>query len=126
MSELQPVPFCCGVGCGPQTVQKRIAVRPDGPPSTAEPVSTTLDTRLDPERDRPQKSSRRRQTDRSVVACCSMARVGHSAMTAEELTENIEAAVKVVGAKIRMVSVVGRVLRSFTWMGLEIFFFFLL
>lgn len=34
-------------------------------------------------------------------SCC-MARVGHSAMTAEELTENIEAAIKVVAAKIRM------------------------
>lgn len=34
-------------------------------------------------------------------SCC-MARVGHSDMTAEELTENIEAAVKTVAAKIRM------------------------
>lgn len=34
-----------------------------------------------------------------------MARVGHSAMTADELTENIEAAVKAVAGKIRMVSV---------------------
>lgn len=55
------------------------------------------------------KSNLRRQTDSTVVACCSMARVGHSAMTAEELTENIEAAIKVVAAKIRMVSVDGRV-----------------
>lgn len=36
---------------------------------------------------------------------CSMARIGHSGMTADEVTENIEAAVKTVMAKIRMVSV---------------------
>lgn len=34
-----------------------------------------------------------------------MARVGHSGMTADELTENIEAIVEKVAAKIRMVSV---------------------
>lgn len=33
-----------------------------------------------------------------------MTRVGHSGMTADEVTENIEAAVKTVVAKIRMVS----------------------
>lgn len=37
---------------------------------------------------------------------CSMARIGHSGMTADEVTENIEAAVKTVMEKIRMVSVV--------------------
>lgn len=36
-----------------------------------------------------------------------MARVGHSAMTADELTENIKAAVKTVVDKIRMVSIAG-------------------
>lgn len=36
---------------------------------------------------------------------CSMARIGHSGMTADEVTENIEAAVKTVMEKIRMVSV---------------------
>lgn len=35
---------------------------------------------------------------------CSMARIGHSGMTADEVTENIEAAVKTVMEKIRMVS----------------------
>lgn len=39
-----------------------------------------------------------------------MARVGHSAMSADELTENIEAAVKAVTDKIQMVSMAGRVL----------------
>lgn len=34
-----------------------------------------------------------------------MARVGHSGMTADEVTENIEATVKTVATKIRMVSV---------------------
>ncbi|CAF87803.1 unnamed protein product, partial [Tetraodon nigroviridis] len=34
-----------------------------------------------------------------------MARVGHSGMTADEVTENVEAAVKTVMEKIRMVSV---------------------
>lgn len=34
----------------------------------------------------------------------SMARVGHSGMTADEVTENIEAAVQTVVAKLRMVS----------------------
>ncbi|XP_026172232.1 ribosomal L1 domain-containing protein 1 [Mastacembelus armatus] len=34
--------------------------------------------------------------------CCCMARVGHSGMTAAEVTENIEAAVRTVMAKIRM------------------------
>lgn len=33
-----------------------------------------------------------------------MARVGHSGMTADELMENIEAAVQTVAEKIRMVS----------------------
>ncbi|XP_051274188.1 ribosomal L1 domain-containing protein 1 isoform X1 [Dicentrarchus labrax] len=33
--------------------------------------------------------------------CCCMARVGHSAMTADEVTENIEAAVQTVAAKLR-------------------------
>lgn len=36
---------------------------------------------------------------------CSMARVGHSGMTADEVTENIEAAVETVATKILMVSV---------------------
>lgn len=36
---------------------------------------------------------------------CSMTRVGHSGMTADEVTENIETAVKTAVAKIRMVSV---------------------
>lgn len=45
-----------------------------------------------------------------------MARVGHSGMTADELTENIEAAVESVAAKIRMVSVAGqRAMFSFSW-----------
>lgn len=35
---------------------------------------------------------------------CSMTRVGHSGMTADEVTENIEAAVKTAVDKIRMVS----------------------
>lgn len=35
----------------------------------------------------------------------SMARIGHSGMTADEVTENVEAAVKTVMEKIRMVSV---------------------
>ncbi|CAG04493.1 unnamed protein product, partial [Tetraodon nigroviridis] len=34
--------------------------------------------------------------------CCCMARVGHSGMTADEVTENVEAAVKTVMEKIRM------------------------
>lgn len=34
-----------------------------------------------------------------------MARVAHSGMTADEVTENIEAAVQTVVAKLRMVSV---------------------
>ncbi|KAM9336246.1 ribosomal L1 domain-containing protein 1 [Symphorus nematophorus] len=34
--------------------------------------------------------------------CCCMARVGHSSMTADELTENIEAAVQTAVAKIHM------------------------
>ncbi|XP_026206378.1 ribosomal L1 domain-containing protein 1 [Anabas testudineus] len=34
--------------------------------------------------------------------CCCMARVGHSGMTADEVTENIEAAVQTVVAKLRM------------------------
>lgn len=34
--------------------------------------------------------------------CCCMARIGHSGMTADEVTENIEAAVKTVMEKIRM------------------------
>ncbi|XP_035527156.1 ribosomal L1 domain-containing protein 1 isoform X2 [Morone saxatilis] len=33
--------------------------------------------------------------------CCCMARVGHSAMTADEVAENIEAAVQTVAAKLR-------------------------
>lgn len=36
---------------------------------------------------------------------CSMARIGHSGMAADEVTENVEAAVKTVMEKIRMVSV---------------------
>lgn len=44
---------------------------------------------------------------------CSMARIGHSGMTADEVTENVEAAVKTVLEKIRLVSVgVQRVLCS--------------
>lgn len=39
------------------------------------------------------------------VVSCSMARIGHSGMTADEVTENVEAAVKTVMEKIRMVSV---------------------
>lgn len=39
------------------------------------------------------------------VLPCSMARIGHSGMTADEVTENVEAAVKTVMEKIRMVSV---------------------
>ncbi len=35
---------------------------------------------------------------------CSMARVAHSGMTADEVTENIEAAVQTVATKLRMVS----------------------
>ncbi len=35
----------------------------------------------------------------------SMARVAHSGMTADEVTENIESAVRTVVAKLRMVSV---------------------
>ncbi len=35
---------------------------------------------------------------------CSMARVAHSGMTADEVTENIEAAVRTAVAKLRMVS----------------------
>lgn len=35
---------------------------------------------------------------------CSMARVGHSGMTADEVTENIDAAVQTVVAKLQMVS----------------------
>lgn len=38
------------------------------------------------------------------VVFFSMARIGHSSMTADQLTENIEAAVKTVMAKLRMVS----------------------
>ncbi|XP_070783375.1 ribosomal L1 domain-containing protein 1 [Enoplosus armatus] len=34
--------------------------------------------------------------------CCCMARVAHSGMTADEVTENIEAAVQTVAAKLRM------------------------
>lgn len=41
----------------------------------------------------------------TTILSCSMARIGHSDMTADELTENIEAAVKTVMEKIRMVSV---------------------
>lgn len=40
----------------------------------------------------------------AVLLYCSMARVGHSGMTADEVTENIEAAVQTVVAKLRMVS----------------------
>lgn len=36
--------------------------------------------------------------------CCSMARVAHSGMTADEVTENIEAAVQTAVAKLRTVS----------------------
>lgn len=43
-----------------------------------------------------------------------MARIGHSAMTADELTENIQAAVKTVADKIRMVSVAGGAFCSLT------------
>lgn len=39
------------------------------------------------------------------VLSCSMARIGHSGMTADEVTENVEAAVKTVMEKIQMVSV---------------------
>lgn len=39
-----------------------------------------------------------------MVSCRSMARVGHSGMTADEVTENIQAAVQTVVAKLRMVS----------------------
>lgn len=34
--------------------------------------------------------------------CCCMARIGHSGMTADEVTENVEAAVKTVMEKIRL------------------------
>ncbi|XP_071398906.1 ribosomal L1 domain-containing protein 1 [Centroberyx affinis] len=37
----------------------------------------------------------------SNKGCCCMARVAHSGMTADEVTENIEAAVKTVAAKLR-------------------------
>lgn len=48
-----------------------------------------------------------------IFLFCSMARIGHSGMTADEVTENIEAAVKTVMEKIRMVSVEDqRVVRS--------------
>lgn len=48
-----------------------------------------------------------------IFPSCSMARIGHSGMTADEVTENIEAAVKTVMEKIRMVSVEDqRVVRS--------------
>lgn len=51
-----------------------------------------------------------------IVLSCSMARVGHSGMTADELTENIEATVERVTAKIRMVSVAGQRARfSLSW-----------
>lgn len=40
-----------------------------------------------------------------IFLSCSMARIGHSGMTTDEVTENIEAAVKTVMEKIRMVSV---------------------
>lgn len=33
-----------------------------------------------------------------------MARIAHSGMTADEVTENVEAAVRTVAAKLRMVS----------------------
>ena len=48
---------------------------------------------------------------------CSMARIGHSAMTADEVTENIEAAVKTVMEKIRMVSVEDRRMVCFLFPG---------
>lgn len=48
-----------------------------------------------------------------------MARVGHSDMTADELTENIEAAVKAVVDKIRMVSVAGGVFLLSDWLKKE-------
>lgn len=41
----------------------------------------------------------------TISLSCSMARIGHSGMTADEVTENVEAAVKTVMEKIRMVSV---------------------
>lgn len=60
--------------------------------------------------------SKSRQQVTIIVLSCSMARVGHSNMTPDELTENIEATVERVAAKIRMVSVAGqRAVFSFSW-----------
>lgn len=86
---------------------KKLIVNPDGPPLPVEPVSTTLKHNM---------SNRVLQTiSTSLRSCglnfvshallrCSMARVAHSGMTADEVTENIEAAVQTIAAKIRMVS----------------------
>lgn len=38
-----------------------------------------------------------------IFLSCSMARIGHSGMTADEVTENVEAAVKTIMEKIHMV-----------------------
>lgn len=74
-----------------------------------------FDTKLDRNVISACKSKSCQQVDITVLSC-SMARVGHSGMTADELTENIEATVERVAAKIRMVSVVGqRAVFSFSW-----------
>lgn len=65
-------------------------------------------------------------TSDTIFLSCSMARIGHSGMTADEVTENIEAAVKTVMEKIRMVSVgEQRVVRSVCLNSLWVIFSFL-
>ncbi|XP_014855685.1 PREDICTED: ribosomal L1 domain-containing protein 1 isoform X1 [Poecilia mexicana] len=55
--------------------------------------------------------------------CCSMARVAHSNMTADEVTENVEAAVRTVAAKLRMKGSVVKLihLKSLTSVALPIY-----
>lgn len=114
LSATRPILFWCWIRALGGAKENRCVSRRASSP--AEPVSPTLTRDL--LRVRPaSKLNLRGQTDPSVPACCSMARVGHSAMTSDELTENIEAAVKAVAAKLRMVSVARRVLHSFTWGG---------
>lgn len=69
-----------------------------------EPVSTTLIQNLIKNVISAWKSKSCQQVN-IIVVSCSMARVGHSGMTADELTENIEATVEKVAAKIRMASI---------------------
>lgn len=92
---------------------KRLNVNPDGPPLPVEPVSTTLEHNMKchvhVKYNIPSFVARVPFTalflSHAIGLCCSMARVGHSGMAADELTENIEAAVQTVVTKLRLVSV---------------------